>query len=208
MQWDKLAMCQRAAASGTYAMATASYIMWLAPQLDRVRGAYETERQRLRIAAPEGQHRRSADAVAQMAAAWTVWLRHAVEIGAAGVDEASRIRDEVWDALLDLAAAQEELQRATDPVERYRELIVAALSAGRAHSPGRCCDRDTPDHLRGDGDGRAMITPGAPAGTVSAGLPTPAPSTSNRPRRTPSPPVSATSVCRPRRWGRGRTTEV
>jgi hypothetical protein len=33
---------------------------------------------------------------------------------------------------LDLAAAQDELQRATDPVERYRDLIIAALIAGRA----------------------------------------------------------------------------
>jgi hypothetical protein len=133
VRWERLALCQEEAASGTYAMATASYIMWLAHQLDQVRGAYEAERQRLRAAALEGQHRRTADAVAQIAAAWTIWLRHAVEIGAVGADEASRIRGEVWDALLDLAAAQEELQRATDPVERYRDLIVAALSAGRAH---------------------------------------------------------------------------
>jgi len=133
VRWEKLALCQRAAASGTYAMATASYIMWIAPQLDQVRGTYEAERQRLRAAAQGGQHRRTADAVAQIAAAWTIWLRHAVEIGAVGADEAIRIRDEVWEALLDLAAAQEELQRATDPVERYRELILAVLSAGRAH---------------------------------------------------------------------------
>jgi hypothetical protein len=82
VRWDKLALCQQAAALGTYAMATASYIMWLAPQLDQVRGAYEAERQRLRAVAVEGQHRRTADAVAQIAAAWTIWLRHAVEIGA------------------------------------------------------------------------------------------------------------------------------
>jgi hypothetical protein len=133
VRWDKLALCQQAAASGTYAIAMASYIMWLAPQLEQVRDAYEAERQRLRATAKEGQHRRTADAIAQIAAAWTIWLRHTVEIGAVGADEASRIRGEVWDALLDLAAGQEELQRATDPVERYRDLIVAALSAGRVH---------------------------------------------------------------------------
>src|SRR5262245_47477428 len=181
VRWDKLASCQLAGAGGIYAMAMASYIMWLAPQLDRVRGEYEAERQRLRAVAVEGQHRRTADAVAQIAAAWTIWLRHAVEIGAVGTDEASRIRGEVWDALLDLTAAQEELQRATDPVERYRDLIIAALSAGRAHvasaatgeHPGTAAERwgwqrdELNWHSRGEcigwvtGDGALYLEPTA-----------------------------------------------
>lgn len=99
VRWAKLALCQWAAASGTYAMATASYIMWLAPQIERVRVTYEAERQRLRAAALEGQHRRSADAVAQMAAAWTIFTLcvHRME-GLRPVDQAYGSTASWWGA--------------------------------------------------------------------------------------------------------------
>jgi hypothetical protein len=71
--------------------------------------------------------------MAQLIAAWNMDLFFAVSIGAIDEPMAERIKADVWAGLMEVAAEQAELQRAAEPVGRFRDLLVAALSTGRAH---------------------------------------------------------------------------
>ena len=54
-------------------------------------------------------------------------------MGVATREEADAIECEVWSTLTALATEQHALQRASDPVERFYELLVAVLSSGKGH---------------------------------------------------------------------------
>ena len=137
---DKLTHAQRAAARGDYAAAMAGFIRWLASRLDQVRAdliAISRER-RARV---DVAHARTADTFAQIFATWVIWLRFVVEVGVATRDEADAIEGEVWSTLIALAAEQQDLQRANEPVHRFYALLSAVLSSGRAH----ISSADSPD---------------------------------------------------------------
>jgi Domain of unknown function (DUF927) len=129
---EELTKAQHDAACGAYARVLAAFIRWLAPQLEQVRTDFKSLTHKYRNNLPQ-IHPRTADAIAQLAAAWSIWLRFVVHVGAGSCDEVSAIEGSVWKTLSGLAAEQAALQRASDPVDRFRELLVAALASGKAH---------------------------------------------------------------------------
>jgi hypothetical protein len=137
---DKLTTAQIEAIGGVYAHAMAGYIRWLAPRLDEVRQEFKSlvQDRRSRLHA---DHKRSADAFAQISAAWIIWLRFVRETGAITKTEADAIEAEVWSTLASMAGQQNGLHLASDPVERFLSLLGGALSSGRGH----ICRSDQPD---------------------------------------------------------------
>ena len=129
---EELTIAQRQAAAGVYARALAGFIRWLAPQLDEVQADFKMMREERRQQL-EASHKRSSDVFAQLSSAWSVFLRFAREIGAVGEPECSAIEVEVGKAIEELIAEQKELQASSDPIARFRDLIRAALVAGKAH---------------------------------------------------------------------------
>jgi hypothetical protein len=129
---DLLTLAQQQAADGVYAHAMAGFIKWLAPRLDEIRtdlGVISRERRRnVDIA-----HAGTADRLAQLYAAWVIWLRFAVDVGAVEPKEAEAIKDEVWATLKELAAEQQALQREHDPIDRFYALLGSVVSSGKGH---------------------------------------------------------------------------
>lgn len=130
----KLTAAQHAAAAGLYAAAMASFVCWLAPQYDAVRGRLAAERSELRDrAASAGQHARTPGIVADLALGLRHLLNFAAEAGAIDAAERATLWERGWAALGESGAAQAEHGRAADPVEQFVRLLSAALASGRAH---------------------------------------------------------------------------
>jgi hypothetical protein len=129
---EQLTMAQQDAAQGGYARAMSAFIEWLAPRLDQVRNDFATLTHERRNQV-SNSHARTADAIAQLGAAWSIWLRFVVDVGAASPEEVVAIEESVCQTLAALAVEQADLQRANDPIDRFRELLMAALASGRAH---------------------------------------------------------------------------
>ena len=129
---DLLTLAQQAAAQGSYARAMAGFIQWLAPRLDQVRDDLIAITRERRTQAGVA-HARTADALAQLFGAWTIWLRFVVANGVVTRSEADEIEREVWSTLTALGAEQQALQRDYDPVDRFYSLLGAVLSSGKGH---------------------------------------------------------------------------
>jgi hypothetical protein len=138
---DRLTEAQAIAAEGTYAKAMAGFVMWMADQRHEVCAEFQAERLVLR-ATVDASHRRTADAIAQLAAAWRVFLWYAVDVEALNQHQAEQVRQRVWAGLTELAAEQALLQQAADPVERFRELLLSVIGSGAGH----VTRADKPDH--------------------------------------------------------------
>src|ERR1700681_2845641 len=103
----RLSACQRDAAAGLYARATAGYIQWLAPRLDQVRAQMSAAHSRYREqASHEGLHRRTPGIVADLFIGWERFLDFALEAEALTPSEAEVYRARVWNALIDVARRQ------------------------------------------------------------------------------------------------------
>jgi hypothetical protein len=96
VDFARLTACQRDAAAGLYAAATAGYVRWLAARYPDTAGTPALLRAavaRLRAAATAGTaHRRTPALVAELAAGWELWLTFAVEVGAITAAEAETHR--------------------------------------------------------------------------------------------------------------------
>ncbi|MGD0291472.1 MAG: hypothetical protein ABSC63_17715, partial [Candidatus Binataceae bacterium] len=130
----RLSACQRDAASGLYAQATAGYIQWLGPRLDQVRAEMNSAHGRYREqAAHAGLHRRTPGIVADLFLGWQRFLDFAYEAEALMSAEIEVYRARVWTALMEVAHRQSEHQREANPVDRFLTLLRSAISAGHAH---------------------------------------------------------------------------
>ena len=180
MNWQMLTTAQQAA-PGIYAKAMATFIMWMASRIEELRQEFLATRLNLRKGI-EAEHKRTADVVAQLAAAWDIFLLFAIEIGATDEAHASMVQTQVWAGLTEVAAEQKTLQQASEPVTRFRDLILGALNTGRAHV-ARADMGGCPKTPR-NGDGSGPTPNGRRAATASVGWTTARSSISN--------PMSAT----------------
>jgi hypothetical protein len=136
--------CQRNAAAGLYAQATAGYIEWLVPRLDQVRVEMRAAHARYREqAAHAGLHRRTPGIVADLFIGWERFLAFAREAEALTRREAEVYRARVWSALIEVAHRQSEHQREINSIDRFLGLLRSAISAGHAHLAAR--DGGIPD---------------------------------------------------------------
>ena len=134
VNWEMLTACQANAADGLYAQAMAGYLRWLAPRYGEIRKELRSEINKLRERAyHSGQHRRTPDITATLTAGLRYFLDFAQEVEAIDQAQADALWLRCWAAMGDVAEAQQDHQANSDPVNRFLELLSAAISSGRAH---------------------------------------------------------------------------
>src|SRR5215207_2417306 len=137
LDWQRLSDCQRDAAYGLYAQAMAGFVRWSASRYEELRSGLKEEHTFLREAAStSSQHRRTPGIVADLALGLRHFLLFANEVRALSETEAEEFWVQGWLALGDAAAAQSQHQSASEPTQRFRELLSAAVASGRAHLAG------------------------------------------------------------------------
>jgi hypothetical protein len=129
--------CHAAARAGNYAQSIACYIKHLAAP-----GKLDEVRQTLRQIAVKEQananskcgdcHPRQAEAVAELVAAWSLFLDFAVEQGALTRGRADKYVEIVRDSLVGLLAAQASIQHESDAGELFIDLVRSLLASKRA----------------------------------------------------------------------------
>jgi hypothetical protein len=125
---------QDAAVTGRLAEAMAGYVCWLAGRSEDIDAARRADVRVLRSAARgSASHARTPEIVANLATGWRWWLSFAVDVGAITDAEAASLWSRVWTALGTSAASQDEHQRASEPTQRFLELLASAVATGRAH---------------------------------------------------------------------------
>lgn len=137
MNWDWLTACQKHAASGSYAQVTSAFIHWLAPRYDEVRNEIPDMLVRLRAKVAEVTvHKRTPEAIAEMAGGLHYFLEFANQASAITDDERADLWERAWRALMKVAANQSANQIAANPALRFLELIASAIGSGAAHVAG------------------------------------------------------------------------
>jgi hypothetical protein len=137
IDFDGLKRCHAAARAGHYAQAIACYVKHLAAP-----GRLDAQRQELRRLAlvcqdaalkhTPGCHPRQAEAVAELAAAWGLFLGFAAGQGVLSADRANHSAQMVRDHLFGLLAAQAAIQHESDPAELFVDLVRSLLASKRA----------------------------------------------------------------------------
>jgi hypothetical protein len=124
-----LRRCQDDADDGIYAAAMAGFLRWMAPQLDEVRTEHAAKVKELRpFTTAEGDHGRIKDQVAELMAAWQIFLRFASEVNAIDEADGDHYYDFVWDGLRELVADSRDDEPAAAP-NKFLALLAAALAA-------------------------------------------------------------------------------
>ncbi|MBP7867104.1 MAG: DUF927 domain-containing protein [Acidobacteria bacterium] len=131
------AQCAEDAADGSYEKCLAAFIHWVARNHDRVfeqraRLAREFRNQFLQL----GDHLRAPSAFAELAAGFQIFLDFARESQAIPDTEYTRRWDDAWEVFTTGVVAQADYQRMADPVDKFFDLLSAALGSGRAHLAG------------------------------------------------------------------------
>jgi hypothetical protein len=152
LNFNVLTECQRDAAEGKYAAAMAGYVGFLARHYGEIRAGLKAERDALRDqAARRGQHRRTTNIVADLALGLRYFLRYALDAEAVTAEEAEKLWSRGWRALCKVGNEQADHQAASEPTERFSELLRAAVSGGQAHVADPTNADNMPDEARGWG---------------------------------------------------------
>jgi hypothetical protein len=135
LNWSRMTARQDDARAGLYAQAMSGFLRWLAPRYEALRGSARSELALLRDSAATSLrgHRRTPNIVAHLYRGWGCFLDAAVETGALSTSRADRYRGRIWDALLEIAKRQAEHHITQEPATRFVELLIAAITSGRAH---------------------------------------------------------------------------
>ncbi len=132
----RLSACQRDADAGLYAESMSAFLQWMAPRHDEILEHLAARAaKRKAIATRPGTHPRTADDIADLASAFSIFLDFAVDCGAVGLDEAERIEDNHWLWLAEVADAMSDELTAeqNDPQEIFLDSIRSALHSGQAY---------------------------------------------------------------------------
>jgi hypothetical protein len=129
-----LTECQTDGDAGLYAEATAAFVQWLAPRIEQAREDLATRAAEVRpLASRKGDHARTPDIVAELVAAFDLYIAFALEAG----DQRTRGRQHklaVWDGLMENAAeARIENQEEGTPAERYLGPLGHAISSAKGY---------------------------------------------------------------------------
>jgi hypothetical protein len=130
---------QTAAREGTYALANAAFVNWLAPRYGELQATIEQRRDEYgHEVRDRAQHNRTPAIYGNLMIALVEWLAFATEIGAVDAVEADVQRERAKMAVMAAILTQGEYLGSSDPVERYRDLLREALASGKAHvrAPG------------------------------------------------------------------------
>lgn len=132
---EALTLQQRAAAAGTFAQATATFLSWMAPRYAKVKDRFAEDRIAFRdqLAQQLKGHSRQPTTTAHLAAAWRAWLVAAHEEKAITTKEAAALWRQIWTLLTHSGDEQKELQGSVHPVDHFLQLLQSVLISGRAH---------------------------------------------------------------------------
>lgn len=134
----KLTECQGDARSGLYTEAMAGFLQWFAERNDQRRTAFGARVSDHRAKSSSNTaHARTPEIVANLQAAFEMFLEFGVASGAIDDAEADRLSDRCWDSLREAAVAQAKHQGETEPTARFLSLLRSVLSSGRAHLAAR-----------------------------------------------------------------------
>jgi len=137
LDWERITNCQEDAGAGLYAQALAGFIWWLSLQYEEVQENLRGQLNELREQVfQKGMHKRTASIIANLALGFRYFLAYAEDSGAVNEEERQVLWERCWSALDEAAAAQRRYQSASDPVERFLELLRAVVTSGRAHLAG------------------------------------------------------------------------
>jgi hypothetical protein len=128
----KLAHCQADAAAGLYAAATGAFIRWLAGRYEEALTSYSGMFRELRSKLHH-EHPRTAHIVAQLTAAYSIFLGFLRDLNVVDKTEADQLQLRVGQALNEVAIAQKQLSSELEPTSAFLRLLSSALGAGRAH---------------------------------------------------------------------------
>jgi hypothetical protein len=139
----RLTTAQTLGAEGTFELAMAGYIRWLAQQMDKhpdyaQQTAQQITARRAELSA-HGGHSRVPEAVAGLLVAWRKFLEYAVAVGALTAAEARKVMAEVTAAMDEGAREQASHTNSMKVGEIYIEALANALAGGNAH----LADRET-----------------------------------------------------------------
>jgi hypothetical protein len=161
----RLSLCQRDAADGRYAEALAGMVQWIAGRYENTRASFATRFAEHRAKAlVSAIHARTPDIVANLQAAFELYMEYAVAVGVITATEADKLADRCWDALRQAAMQQSKHQGEAEPTARFLTLLRSVLASGRAHlehrsggepdqSPESCgWRRDSSGQLRSYGE--------------------------------------------------------
>ncbi|MBN2430231.1 MAG: hypothetical protein JXQ27_02090, partial [Acidobacteria bacterium] len=138
LDWSRITPAQAAAARGDFAALLAGFVQWLAGCYDEVTQWLQEERPRRRSEWHGGAvHKRTVANVVELQLAMDVFGRFLTERQLVSPYEAEHLRQRVGQALERVALRQAVQQAAADPVQRFLELLQAALGAGEAHIADR-----------------------------------------------------------------------
>lgn len=134
VNWGRLTVAQEAGRKALYAQTQSAYLVWLAGRYGRIRKDIGTELRAFRDQAVRGtHHKRTPFIVASLALGFSYFLRFAADVGALDAGECKSTGSRVWRALGQAAAAQSKFLDSEEPTRRFLELLIAAVSSGRAH---------------------------------------------------------------------------
>jgi hypothetical protein len=133
VHWEQMTACQGDAEASLYTQALAGFVRWLAPRYDEIVQSLPAELRSLRQQALQGGHRRTPDMVANLALGMQYVLAYAHDCSALTLEECRTYWERTWQALGDVAAAQQEHQAGEEPASRFLALLVGTIAAGHAH---------------------------------------------------------------------------
>ncbi len=130
----KLTVCQQLAREGSYARSMAAFLVWVAKHYDRVQEELEQRRTSLRSQILQGSlHLRTPELVANLGAGMQIFLRFAASSSFITTEQEQQIWTEVWTRLMEAGRAQTAYQLGAESANRYIQLLIAAISSGKAH---------------------------------------------------------------------------
>ena len=125
---------QEDAANGLYVESLGAFVQWLAGRYSNVQEEFRERVLAIRNGAKGNRaHARTPEIVANLQAAFELFLRFAEESGAITHEERLDLEKENWQALGQAGALQTTHQCASEPTEVFLALIKTALVSGRAY---------------------------------------------------------------------------
>ncbi len=139
LNWKRVTKCQGDAAKGLFALAMSSFLRWMAKNYEQIAGRTQKHIQEMhRVFLHDSMPSRTAMIAANLMVGFNNFLDFAADCGAIGQAEF----EELWyirahDALRAAIQSHTRDQDASDPIQRFRELLAQAFHAGRAHVANR-----------------------------------------------------------------------
>jgi hypothetical protein len=146
LDWGFLTACQELGAAGVFSQALAGFLVWVAERYDEVLASLRQATLDIRSWGIDGQsHRRTPDIVANLAAAFGLFLDFACRAGALSHAEQGILWSRTWAALVEASRLQAQHQTSGEPAQRFLALLRSVIASGRAHLTA-------PDGTRPPGD--------------------------------------------------------